>query len=57
MSSAPGASPLPAGGLGGGTVNVTVNMPPGANGNDVVRALQQYARAHGGKVPIVTGQL
>ncbi len=57
LSSAPGASPLPAGGLGGGTVNVTVNMPPGANGNDVVRALQQYARAHGGKVPIVTGQL
>lgn len=57
LSSAPGASPLPAGGLGGGTVNVTVNMPPGANGNDVVRALQQYARAHGGKVPILTGQL
>lgn len=57
LSQTPGSSPLPAGGLGGGTVNVTVNMPPGANGNDVVRALQQYARAHGGKVPIVTGQL
>ena len=57
LSSAPGASALPTGGVGGGTVNLTVNMPPGANGNDVVRALQQYARAHGGKVPIVTGQL
>ena len=47
------------GGVGGGstTVNVTVNMPTGSNGNDVVRALQQYARAHGGKVPILTGQL
>ena len=57
LSSAPGASALPAGGGGSTTVNVTVNMSPGANGNDVVRALQSYARAHGGKVPIVTGQL
>ena len=47
------------GAMNGGstTVNVTVNMPTGSNGNDVVRALQQYARAHGGKVPILTGQL
>jgi hypothetical protein len=41
----------------GGTVNVTVNMPPGADGADVVRALQTYARSHGGRVPILTGQL
>jgi TP901 family phage tail tape measure protein len=42
---------------GGSTVNVTVNMPPGADGADVVRALQAYARTHGGSVPIITGQL
>ncbi len=53
----PGSSALPAGGLGGGTVNVTVNMPPGSDGADVVRSLQQYARSHGGVVPILTGQL
>ncbi len=57
LSSAPGASPLPGGGGGGGTVNVTVNMPPGSDGSDVVRSLQQYARSHGGVVPILTGQL
>ena len=45
-----------AGGIGGG-MNVTVNMPPGADGADVVAALQRYARAHGGSVPILTGQL
>ncbi len=42
---------------GGSTVNVTVNMPPGSDGADVVRALQTYARSHGGRVPILTGQL
>ena len=41
----------------GGPVNVTVNMAPGADGADVVRALQRYARSHGGTVPILTGQL
>lgn len=56
LSSAPGASPL-SGGIGGGGMNVTVNMAPGADGADVVRALQAYARSHGGKVPILTGQL
>lgn len=56
LSSTPGSSPLP-GGLGGGTVNVTVTMPPGSDGADVVRALQSYARSHGGTVPILTGQL
>jgi len=45
-----------AGGMGGG-MNVTVNMPPGSDGADVVAALQRYARAHGGTVPILTGQL
>ena len=42
---------------GGGTMNVTVNMPVGSDGADVVAALQRYARAHGGTVPILTGQL
>lgn len=45
------------GGLGGTTMNVTVNMPVGSDGADVVAALQRYARAHGGTVPILTGQL
>lgn len=45
-----------AGGIGGG-MNVTVNMPAGSDGADVVAALQRYARAHGGTVPILTGQL
>lgn len=42
-----------AGGMGamGGTVNVTVNMPAGSDGNDVVRALQNYARTNGA-IPI-----
>ena len=57
LNQAPGASPLPSGGGMGGTVNVTVNMPPGSDGADVVRSLQQYARSHGGVVPILTGQL
>ena len=43
--------------FGGGGMNVTVNMPPGSDGADVVAALQRYARAHGGTVPILTGQL
>jgi len=45
------------GGMGGGGMNVTVNMPVGSDGADVVAALQRYARAHGGSVPILTGQL
>ncbi len=57
LNQAPGASPLGSGIGGGGTVNVTVNMPPGSDGADVVRALQSYARSHGGTVPILTGQL
>jgi len=43
---------------GGSTVmNVTVNMPVGSDGSEVVASLQRYARAHGGTVPIVTGDL
>ena len=49
--------PLDRAGSMGGGMNVTVNMPPGADGADVVAALQRYARAHGGSVPILTGQL
>ena len=32
---------------GAGSMNVTINMPAGANGDDVVRALKQYERANG----------
>ncbi len=42
------------GGMGGGTVNVTVNMPAGSNGDDVVRALQDYARRRGA-IPVPVG--
>jgi hypothetical protein len=48
---------VPNSAMGGGTVNVTVNMPAGSDGADVVRSLQRYARSHGGVVPILTGQL
>jgi hypothetical protein len=34
------------GGVGGG-VNVTINMPPGSNGHDVVAAIQQYEKRNG----------
>ena len=33
--------------IGGGTVNVTINMPPGVNGDDVVNALRRYERRNG----------
>ena len=42
------------GGMGGGTVNLTVNMPAGSNGDDVVRALQDYARRRGA-IPVPVG--
>ncbi len=45
------------GGLGGTTMNVTVNMPVGSDAAAIVAGLQSYARAHGGTVPILTGQL
>jgi hypothetical protein len=45
-------------GAGGGstvyhTVNATVNMPPGANGDDVIRALRKWQR-QSGPLPLVT---
>lgn len=41
------------GGGGGDVYNVTVNMPAGSNGDQVVRAIQQYARRTG-RTPIAT---
>lgn len=47
--------PLSRGGGGfGGDVNVTVNMPAGADGDDVVRALQDYVRRRGA-LPVAVG--
>lgn len=44
LNQMPGASPL----NGGGSVtNVTINMPPGSNGDDVVRAIQKFERRNG----------
>jgi hypothetical protein len=55
LSSAPGASPLPSGGvMGGGDTHITINMPTGANGDDVVRALQDYTRRRG-SIPVPVG--
>jgi len=42
------------GGMGGGDINVTVNMPAGSNGDDVVRALQDYVRRRGA-IPVPVG--
>lgn len=53
----PGASGFisPNGSFGGGstTMNVTVNMPAGSNGDDVVRALRSYQKHRGG-LPVQT---
>jgi len=40
-----------AGAMGG--MNITVNMPAGSNGDDVVRALQEWSRRNG-SLPLVT---
>lgn len=48
-----GASPL--GGLGR-TMNITVNMPAGADGNDVVLALEDYVRRNG-SIPVAVNNL
>lgn len=37
--------------FGGGTTNITINMPAGSDGQDVLRALQREAR-FGGQLPI-----
>lgn len=42
------------GGNSSQTFNVTVNMPSGSNGDDVVRALQDYARRRG-SIPVPVG--
>jgi hypothetical protein len=42
------------GGMGGGGMNVTVNMPAGSNGDDVVKALQDYVRRRGA-IPVPVG--
>jgi phage-related minor tail protein len=42
------------GGLGGDTFNVTVQLPAGTDGDDVVRALQSYQRRRG-TLPVQTG--
>jgi hypothetical protein len=31
----------------GGSTNITINMPPGSNGDDVVRALRRWTRSNG----------
>jgi tetratricopeptide (TPR) repeat protein len=42
--------------VGSGTTNITVNMPVGSNGDDVVRALNSYSKRHGGlTVPTLSG--
>ncbi|MGA0367157.1 MAG: phage tail tape measure protein [Ilumatobacteraceae bacterium] len=54
LSTAPGASPLPAGFGGGGTMNVTIQMPVGSDASDIIRTLDSYSRRNG-NVPITTG--
>ena len=41
----------------GGAMNVTINMPAGVNGDDVVRALQNYQRSHGVLPLPITGAI
>jgi hypothetical protein len=41
----------PNGSVGGGGANITINMPPGADGDDVVAALSRWQRRNG-PVPI-----
>ena len=44
-----------AGGFGG-TTNITINMPVGSNGDDVVRALKTYTKRNGGlPIPTLSG--
>ena len=39
-----------------GTTNITVNMPAGASGEDVVQALENYVRRNG-SIPLATNNL
>ena len=34
-------------GMIGGGMSIVINMPPGSNGEDVVRAIQRYERLNG----------
>lgn len=44
------------GNMVGGTTNITVNMPVGSNGDDVVRALKTYTKRNGGlPIPTLSG--
>ena len=51
LNQAPGASPLP-GGMGGmGVTNITINMPVGSSGDDIIRSLRNNERLNG-SIPI-----
>jgi len=52
LNQMPGASPL--GAMGG--MNITVNLPAGASGEDVVQALENYVRRNG-SIPLATNNL
>jgi len=48
--------PLDQMGRMGGNYNITVNMPPGSDGQDVVNALRQYTRRYGAlPLPVIGG--
>ena len=48
---------IPLSKMGGmGTMNITVNMPAGADGNDVVQALEDYVRRNG-SIPVAVNNL
>ena len=48
---------IPLSKMGGmGTMNITVNMPAGADGNDVVQALEDYVRRNG-SIPLAVNNL
>jgi len=51
LNQAPGASPL-SGGMGGmGVTNITINMPVGSSGDDIIRSLRNNERLNG-SIPI-----
>jgi hypothetical protein len=55
LNQAPGASPLP-GGLGGSTT-ININMPTGANGEDVINAIKRETRNRGSAAfPVTAGR-
>ena len=48
---------IPLSKMGGmGTMNITVNMPAGADGNDGVQALEDYVRRNG-SIPLAVNNL